>query len=99
MKLLPALTTLTALPVRASLALLALVAGGATAAAHPGHGLLEGGVLHAVTSPDHALLCGGLGVGVWLAGRLATGPRAARVLRSAGAALVAVAVLLLGIRA
>lgn len=87
-------------PVLASFtALLALLAGVPAVCAHPGHGLLEGGVGHALTSLDHALGCGGLGVGLWLGGWLVSRPRAAGVLRSAGLALVAAAVLLLGLRA
>ncbi len=65
------------------------------AQAHPGHGLLDHGAGHVVTSPYHAGVLAAIGVGCWLAGRFATHhavPR--RLLRWAGtAALVAAAVL------
>ena len=57
------------------------------AQAHPGHGLLDHGAKHALTSPYHAGMLAAIGVGCWLVGRFATHhavPR--RLLRWAGTA-------------
>ncbi|MFM1769522.1 MAG: hypothetical protein RJA22_2051 [Verrucomicrobiota bacterium] len=77
----------------------AMTAAVPSAQAHPGHGLVEAGLWHAVTSPDHALVAGAAGVVLWLAGRWAVRPAVGHWLRPAGMALVAAAVLLLGARA
>lgn len=65
------------------------------AQAHPGHGLLDHGAKHALTSPYHAGILAAIGVGCWLAGHFAARravPR--RFLRWAGAtALLAAAAL------
>jgi hydrogenase/urease accessory protein HupE len=44
------------------LALVAFLAAGVSAFAHPGHGLLEKGPRHAFTSPDHLLVMGVAGI-------------------------------------
>jgi hypothetical protein len=67
----------------------------ACAQAHPGHGLLDHGAGHAITSPYHAGILAAIGVGCWLIGRFAV-RRAVpgRLLRWAGAtALLAAAAL------
>jgi hypothetical protein len=67
----------------------------ACAQAHPGHGLLDHGAKHALTSPYHAGMLAAIGVGCWLVAHFAARravPR--RLLRWAGAtALLAAAAL------
>jgi|SRR6185503_1947279 len=85
-----ACTTLRALAIVVPLLALAT-----SARAHPGHGLLDHGTRHALTSPYHAGVLAAIGVGCWLAGRFATRrvvPR--RVLTWAGATALLAAVAL-----
>lgn len=65
------------------------------AQAHPGHGLLDHGARHAVTSPYHVGVLALIGAGCWLAGRFVTRSiLAKRLLRWAGAAALIAAVAL-----
>jgi len=76
-----------ALAIAAQLLLLATCA-----QAHPGHGLLDHGAKHALTSPYHAGMLAAIGVGCWLVAHFATRravPR--RLLRWAGATALLVA--------
>src|SRR5690349_1241121 len=79
-----------------SAGLLALA--GATAGAHPGHGLADAGAVHVATSPYHlSVLAGGAlaaALALMLAARLARSPRSRRALQvGAGCALLAAAAL------
>lgn len=58
------------------------------AMAHPGHDLPAHGIGHALTSPDHALVLLGFGLGLWALGYALRSTRAARALRWAGTAAV-----------
>ena len=56
------------------------------AQAHPGHGLLDHGTGHAITSPYHAGVLAAIGVCCWLAARFAARRAVSRrLLRWAGA--------------
>ena len=71
----------------------------ASAQAHPGHGLLDHGAEHAITSPYHAGMLAAIGVGCWLAARFAAHRTVARRLfqwAGATALLAAVALWTLG---
>ena len=65
------------------------------AQAHPGHGLLDHGARHAITSPYHVGVLAVVGAGCWLAGRFVMRSNLAkRLLQCAGAmALIAAAAL------
>ena len=85
---------------RALTVVLQLLFVSACAQAHPGHGLLDQGAKHAITSPYHLGVLAAIGLGCWLVGRFATRsllPR--RLLQWAGATvlLAAAALWTLGI--
>ncbi|HMO65727.1 MAG TPA: hypothetical protein PKE47_11005 [Verrucomicrobiota bacterium] len=62
-----------------------------SAAAHPGHGLIEHGALHVAASPYHLATLALAGAALWLAGHRATRPGGRRWLRGLGAASACVA--------
>jgi len=66
-------------------------AGVAAAHAHPGHGLQDYGLQHALTSPDHASLLLASGALLWSLGAWIKSLRHARLLRWAGLTTMLVA--------
>ncbi|MEW6304885.1 MAG: hypothetical protein AB1705_15525 [Verrucomicrobiota bacterium] len=64
------------------------------AAAHPGHGLLNEGVSHVLTSPDHLLLVALGGAAVAALASAARHTRTRALARCAGSAIAAIAMAL-----
>ena len=67
--------------IRLSTALLAVVQ---TANAHPGHGLLEHGAAHVITSPYHLVILAAMGVAMIAAAQIVRRRSAQRFMRIAG---------------
>ncbi len=66
--------------------------------AHPGHGLLDGGPLHTVTSPYHLGALALIGAVLFAAAHLAKQPVPRRALRSIGVIAIALSAVLWGLR-
>jgi hypothetical protein len=78
-------------PILFSTALLAVVQ---TANAHPGHGLLEHGAAHVITSPYHLMILATMGVAMIAIARIVRSRSAQRNMRIAGVGAVIAAGLL-----
>lgn len=83
---------------RCSAALSLFVAMAPVAHAHPGHGLVDHGALHAITSPYHLGVLALCGAGLWFGARFVQGRGPRRILQYAGLAGLLVAGVLLGMR-
>ena len=66
--------------------------------AHPGHGLLDGGPLHTVTSPYHLGALALIGGVLFAAAHLAKQPVPRRALQSIGVFAIALSAVLWGLR-
>ena len=69
------------------------------AQAHPGHGLGEQGVLHALTSPYHMAVLALIGAACWLAARGERRRLPRQLLQASGIAAILAAAVLLSLRA
>jgi hypothetical protein len=76
---------------RFHLTLLGLAFSTAIASAHPGHGLYEESVAHALTSPYHLLTLALLGAGLLLSAKFVKRLATRRTLQITGGAAIAVA--------
>jgi hypothetical protein len=63
----------------------------AQANAHPGHGVFEQGLVHAITSPVHLALLASCGAALALSASLLRNPRYRLAMRCAGASAVVLA--------
>ncbi|MEY2409088.1 MAG: hypothetical protein QOF48_1758 [Verrucomicrobiota bacterium] len=73
----------------------AFLLSGASAMAHPGHGLLDRGATHLLASPYHIAVLSLMGAGCWIAARvLRRHARSKRFLHWSGSAALVAAVVL-----